>query len=163
MGYLDNQFPVRENVKCFLFVIKYIELDNDRHAIEFVFKTGNKFLNHRFYRPDKDEQDYQKKVLNFIKCVESIILTYLTGQELVKINKEANKDINKYIELVNISLKDKQYWRIPVEIKTLITSKKRVILPRFPDFIKRVDNDTIDLKYSKYEKNFNNKNILNIK
>lgn len=154
---LLDQFPIRDNVNCFLSGIRYKEYSGST-IIEISFKRDNIYLNHSIFQPKKDDVDYEKKLLNFRKCVESLVSLFLPGKDMLDIYKTSTS-LGDYINKVEIKLKEKKYWTVELEIKTLVNREMKVILPMYPDYIKLKDSFDRDISYTKWEKDNNKKNL----
>lgn len=154
---LFEQFPIRDNVVCKLSGIKYKE-HGQYVIVEMSFKRDNVYLNHSIFQPQKDDKNYEKDVLNFRKCIESLVSLFLTGKEMLEIYKTSS-NLKSYIDKVETKLKEKKYWTTELEIKTLVTRERKVILPKFPDYIKLKGSFDRDISYTRWEKNNNRKNL----
>lgn len=152
-----EQFPVRDNVDCFLSDLKFFN-SKGFVRIQFTFKRYDVYLNHTIFQPKAGSKNFKENTLIFRKNIESIVSLYLKGNEMIEIYKSSTS-LEDYINRVKEVMVQRKFWTKKLLLKTMFDREKGVILPRYTDYVKLVDCPYRDISYSDYENKFNRKNL----
>lgn len=137
--------------------------DNEEDGIKYktvqlhFFKNDvwiSKYIDFKRPRHFDDPKVYRNHRRAALEQLENVAACYISGEHLKNITFR-NKDVTvgSFINDIEEALRDVNYWKTPVCIKTIPGEGGAVYVGRFAYFMKPEENANWNLIYNTYEKN----------